>query len=98
MSVIHEVLGSLRIVKAFGREDYERERFVNRSTQAIKGQLRMAWTGAIFYFIVGMLFATGTALFIYLGAAQESVAALRNLMDMVGMFCGLRGLVGIFVI
>jgi len=68
MAVVHEVLSSLRVVKAFGQEAYEGKRFVNRSNIAIKGQLKMAWTGAIFYFLVGMLFATGTALFIYLGA------------------------------
>ena len=68
MSVVHEVLGSLRVVKAFGQEEYEGQRFFNRSSKAIKGQLKMAWTGAIFYFLVGMLFAIGTALFLYLGA------------------------------
>jgi ATP-binding cassette subfamily B protein len=69
MSVVHEVLGSLRVVKAFGQEEYEGRRFFNSSSKAIKGQLKMAWTGAIFYFIVGMLFATGTALFLYLGGS-----------------------------
>lgn len=68
MSVIHEVLNSLRVVKAFGQESSEEERFSQRAQKAVKGQLKMAKTGAFFYFIVGMLFATATALFIYLGA------------------------------
>lgn len=68
MSVVHEVLNSLRVVKAFGQEDFESERYLNRSGLAIKGQVRMAWIGATFYFIVGMLFACSTALFIYIGA------------------------------
>ena len=67
MSVVHEVLGSLRVVKAFGQEDHEGARFTSRSNKAVKGQLKMAWTGAVFNFILGMLFATGTALFIYVG-------------------------------
>ena len=81
MAVVHEVLSSLRVVKAFGQEDYEGKRFVNQSNLAIKGQLKMAWTGAIFYFLVGMLFATGTAIFIYLGAkyVHQGVMTLGEL-------------------
>ena len=68
MSVIHEVLSSLRVVKAFGQEVNEGERFLDRSNIAVKGQLKMARVGAMFSFITGMLIATGTALFIYFGA------------------------------
>ena len=68
ISVIHEVLSSLRVVKAFGREGGEGERFVSRAGKAVKGQIRMAWMGAVYYFIVALIFAIGTALFIYLGA------------------------------
>ena len=68
ISVIHEVLSSLRVVKAFGREGGEGERFVSRAGKAVKGQIRMAWMGAAYYFIVALIFAIGTALFIYLGA------------------------------
>lgn len=68
MSVIHEVLSSLRVVKAFGQEVNEGERFLDRSNIAVKGQLKMARIGALFSFITGMLIATGTALFLYFGA------------------------------
>ena len=68
MSVIHEVLSSLRVVKAFGQEVNEGERFLDLSNIAVKGQLKMARVGAMFSFITGMLIATGTALFIYFGA------------------------------
>lgn len=68
MSVIHEVLSSLRVVKAFGQEENEGDRFLDRSNIAVKGQMKMARVGAGFSFIVGMLIACGTALFIYLGA------------------------------
>ena len=68
MSVIQEVLSSLRIVKAFGQEENENERFVDRSNTAVKGNIRLARTAAGFSFLVGMLLAAGTALFIYIGA------------------------------
>jgi ATP-binding cassette subfamily B protein len=68
MSVIHEVLNSLRVVKAFGQEENESRRFMNRADEAIKGQIKVAWAGSVFNLIVGIIFAIATALFIYLGA------------------------------
>jgi ATP-binding cassette, subfamily B, bacterial len=68
MSVIHEVLGSLRVVKAFGQEENESERFVNRSNKAVDGQMKLARLGAAFQFIVSMVFTLGSVLIIYFGA------------------------------
>jgi ATP-binding cassette subfamily B protein len=68
MSVIHEVLNSLRVVKAFGQENNENERFSNRSDKAVKGQVAIAKVAASYTFIVNMLLAIGTAAFIYAGA------------------------------
>ncbi len=69
MSVVHEVLSSLRVVKAFGQEESEGHRFASKSGRAVNGHMKMAWFGAGFYFIVGMTFAIATASFLYLGAA-----------------------------
>ncbi len=68
MTVIHEVLGSLRVVKAFGRENNENERFTDRSNLAVKGQVDLARVAATYSFLVSMLLAIGTAGFIYIGA------------------------------
>ena len=68
ISVVHEVLGSLRVVKSFGQEENESERFANTADKAVKGQVKMAKVGATFSFLVGIVLAAGTALFIYLGA------------------------------
>ena len=68
MSVINEVLGSLRVVKAFGQEENEGDRFMNKSNTVVKGHMKMARIGATFSFMVGMCIACGTALFMYLGA------------------------------
>src|SRR4051812_27086101 len=42
MSVIQEVLGCIRVIKAFGQEDREYERFVRRSGMRVSGQVRLA--------------------------------------------------------
>jgi ATP-binding cassette subfamily B protein len=68
LSVIHEVISSLRVVKAFGQEENENERFAERSTHALQSQLRVARAVSYFSFAIGMLMACGTALFFYFGA------------------------------
>ena len=68
MSVINEALGALRLVKSFGKEESESQRFTRRADKAIEGQMKVARTGSLFYLAVGMIFAVATAVFMYVGA------------------------------
>ncbi len=68
MSVVHEVLNSMRVVKAFGQENNENDRFTDRSNKAVKGQVELAKVAAAYTFFVKMMLAIGTAAFIYFGA------------------------------
>jgi ATP-binding cassette subfamily B protein len=68
MSVVHEALNSLRVVKAFGQEQGEEDRFVAKADEAVKWEVKMARTGATFDLLVGLVFAVGSAFFIYYGA------------------------------
>jgi ATP-binding cassette subfamily B protein len=61
MSVVQEVLSSLRVVRAFGREDREQERFVEQSTRTFDGQMALAWTQGMFGGVVGMIIAVALA-------------------------------------
>ena len=70
MSVVHEVLGSLRVVKAFGQEENEKNRFLERSNLAVAGQMRMARQGAGFQFLIGMVFTAGSVAVLWFGARQ----------------------------
>jgi ATP-binding cassette subfamily B protein len=67
MSVIQEVLGCIRVIKAFGQEDREQERFVRRSTKRVSGQLRLALDQAVFNMFIGLTIAGGTAASLYIG-------------------------------
>jgi ATP-binding cassette subfamily B protein len=67
MSVIQEVLGCIRVIKAFGQEDQEHERFVRRSTKRVSGQLRLALVQALFNMFIGLTIAGGTAASLYIG-------------------------------
>ena len=67
MSVIHETLSALRVVKAFVREDHEERRFVDRSNDALQNQVKVVRYSGIFDIGIGLVLATGTALFLYYG-------------------------------
>lgn len=68
MAVVHEVLSSLRVVKAFGQEENENSRFINRSNKAVEWQLQTSKIGATYSFLVNMLVAVVSAVFLYLAA------------------------------
>ena len=68
LSVIHEVLNSLRVVKAFGQEKNENDRFAKRSDEVVKGHISLARVAASYSFIVSMLLAIATAVILYTGA------------------------------
>ncbi len=70
MSVVQEALSSVRVVKAFGREDYEEERFLRQSRRRVRRQLRVAAVQGIFDVLVGLILATGTALTLYIGVSH----------------------------
>jgi ATP-binding cassette subfamily B protein len=76
MSVIQEVLGCIRVIKAFGQEDQEHERFVRRSTKRVSGQLRLALVQAVFNMFIGLTIAGGTAASLYIGVRHVRSGAL----------------------
>jgi len=68
MSVVQEVIGSLRVVKAFGQEDREHGRFLEWSQRTLRGQIALARAQGAFDMCVGMVVAGGLATVLYLGA------------------------------
>jgi ATP-binding cassette subfamily B protein len=76
MSVVQEVLSSLRVVRAFGREDREQERFVERSTRTFDGQMALAWTQGMFGGLVGMIIAVALASALGIGTLHVRSGAL----------------------
>ena len=66
MSVIQEVIGSIRIIKAFGQEDREHERFVRHSSKRMSGQVKLSIMQAIFNVLVGLTIAVCKAVLVAL--------------------------------
>jgi ATP-binding cassette subfamily B protein len=75
LGIVHEVLTSLRVVKAFGREDHEQERFVAQSTAGMGARIRLAFAESAFGLLNNVVTAVGMALVLYIGV--RSVLASR---------------------
>src|SRR5207245_2823294 len=66
-SVIEEVLSSIRVVKAFAREDYELRRLEEESLEGVEISLRARSLKAKLVPIVQMIVAFGTCLAVWFG-------------------------------
>jgi len=67
-SVVEEVLSSIRVVKAFAREDYEVRRLEENSLEGVEIALRARSLKAKLTPIVGLIVAVGTCLVLWFGA------------------------------
>ena len=70
IGVVHETLGALRVVKAFGRERGEQERFIKRSGKGIAARMWVSLAVNIYHAVVAVVIALGTAAALYVGARQ----------------------------
>jgi subfamily B ATP-binding cassette protein MsbA len=68
MSTMQEVLSSMRLVKAFGREDHERHRFEYQSEQIVESTLRARDVKAKLSPAVEVIVACGGAAVLWFGA------------------------------
>jgi len=75
-SIVQEALASMRVVKAFGQEDLERDRFVARSLTKAWASIRLTFAQAGFALLIGMTTAIGTATALFVGARLVTSGAL----------------------
>jgi ATP-binding cassette subfamily B protein len=68
LSVVHEVLGALRVVKAFGQESREEGRFSERAGEWARVQQQNAVAEGVFGLLIGTTTALGTAFTLLIGA------------------------------
>jgi ATP-binding cassette subfamily B protein len=76
MSVVQEALGAARVVRAFGREDREEDRFAHHFRESMWARIRYEFASSRFALLVGMIVATGTAAVLYIGARQVQAGAI----------------------
>jgi subfamily B ATP-binding cassette protein MsbA len=68
VSVVEEVVSSMRVVKAFAREDYEIRRFEGESLEAVEAALKARTLKARLVPIVNIITAVGTCAVLWFGA------------------------------
>ena len=93
LGIVHEVLTALRVVKAFGREDHEQERFVAQSTAGMGARIRLAFAESAFGLLSNVITAIGTALVLYIGVRSvlESRLTLGELLMVITYLTQLYG-------
>ena len=92
-SVVQEALTALRVVKAFGQEDREQERFVRRADDTLDARVHLTIAEEAFGLILGLTTAIGTALVIYLGVlhVRRGILTLGELLLVMGYLSQLYG-------
>jgi len=76
LGVVQEVLGGLRVVKAFGQEEREHDRFMRRATDGMYARIRVTMIDGTFWLAIGLVTALGTAGVLYFGVRRVETGAL----------------------
>jgi ATP-binding cassette, subfamily B, bacterial len=76
LSIVEEVLTSIRVVKAFAREDYEEERFETESLANVDAGLQARNLKARLVPVVAVIVAVGTCLVLWYGARLALAGSL----------------------
>jgi len=76
LSVVQEALGALRVVKAFGQEGRETDRFVRRSTKVVTARQHLALLEGVFGLLVGVTVALGTGAVMLIGVRHVAAGTL----------------------
>jgi len=74
--VIQEVLTAIRVVKAFGREDDEEERFIHQSGKNVQAKTRLALAEGVFGLLVNITIGIGSATVLFIGVLNVQSRSL----------------------
>jgi len=76
LAIVQETLGALRVVKAFGQEARETDRFVRRSSEGMAARIRLALLEGRYGLLVGLTAAAGTAAVLLIGVGHVRAGVL----------------------
>ncbi|TMK79068.1 MAG: ABC transporter ATP-binding protein [Actinobacteria bacterium] len=82
LGVLQDVLTSVRVVKAFGKEKDEHARYVARSGKTVQARVRLSLTESAFGLAVNVAIAIGTAAVLFVGVrhVQSGVLTIGELL------------------
>ena len=76
LSVVQEVLAAVRVVKAFGQEDREQERYVRHANQGVWARFRAILTEGGVGLLIGLITALGSAIVLFIGVRHVQAGTL----------------------
>jgi ATP-binding cassette, subfamily B, bacterial len=76
LSVVQEALSALRVVKAFGQEDREEDRFVGRSGEGMRVRVGLAVVEGSFGLLIALIIGLGTAAVLFVGTRGVQAGTL----------------------
>jgi ATP-binding cassette subfamily B protein len=76
MSIVQEVLAAVRVVKAFGQEEREGDRFVRAARRSLAEQMKVVLAESAFGLLVALTLAGGSAAVLFIGARHVQSGAL----------------------
>jgi ATP-binding cassette subfamily B protein len=93
MSVVQEVLGAVRVVKAFGQEDREQSRFTRHSHEGLAARLRVGYVEGMMCVWIALIMAAGTDLVLYIWVThvRAGTLTLGSLLLVMGYLASLYG-------
>jgi ATP-binding cassette subfamily B protein len=86
LSVVQEVLTGLRVVKAFGQEDREQERFFGQSSLGMRARIRLRLIEGGYALLVGTMIGAAGSVVLFVGVrhVQQGVITLGGLLLIMG--------------
>ena len=78
LSVVQEVMGAIRVVKAFGQERREQKRLFDVARQGILERIRVIVAESEFSLLIGITIAAGTATVLFIGAEAVQAGQLTT--------------------
>ena len=70
LNIIQEVMNAYRVVKAFGREESEEQRFVQQSNKVLRQKVRLSFFEGVYGLGINLASAIGTAAVLYFGVTN----------------------------
>lgn len=82
MSVVQETIGSLRVVKAFGQEQREHDRFMTEATGSMRRIIRVSLSQCLFEVCTGLVLLAGSGVILFLGVrhVQSGILTVGELL------------------
>jgi ATP-binding cassette, subfamily B, bacterial len=70
ISFVQEVFSAIRVVKAFGREEHESDRYRLQGERVVAAKTRLSWQESFYGASINLVTSAGTALILYLGGRE----------------------------